>query len=116
MQSKDIHGNSLSGANAAAVEHFERGCALFRCYIGDPLAEAQAAVDAAPDMPMAHALVGYLNLLGTEPAGYAVAQTAFTQTAGKPANERERLHLGAVDLLSRGQWHAAGRVLEDLSI
>jgi len=116
MQPKDIHGNSLSGANAAAVEHFERGCALFRRYQNDPLAEAQAAVAAAPDMPMGHVLVAYLNVLGTEPAGYAVAQAAYSEAASKPANEREQLHLKAVDLLSRGQWHAAGRVLEDLSV
>jgi len=116
MQLKDIHGNPLSGANAASVEHFERGCALFRCYQGDPLAEAQAAVAAAPDMPMAHVLVGYLNLLGTEPAGYAVARAAHTGAARLPANEREQLHLKAVDLVSRGHWNAAGRVLEDLSI
>jgi hypothetical protein len=90
MQHKDIHGNSLSGANAAAVEHFERGGALFRCYQGDPLAEAQAAVAAAPDMPMAHVLVAYLNVLGTEPAGYAVARAAYSEAASKPANERER--------------------------
>jgi hypothetical protein len=116
MHYKDIHGHQLTGANPAAVEHFDRGCALFRCYVGDPLAEAQAAVAAAPDMPMAHVLVAYLNLLGTEPAGYAVAQAEHKEAAAKPASERERLHIAAVDLLSRGQWHAAGRVLEDLSI
>ena len=36
--------------------------------------------------------------------------------ADKPANERERLHLRAVDLLANGYWHEGGRVLEDLSI
>jgi hypothetical protein len=116
MPHKDTHGHALTGANAVATEHFDRACALFRCYLNDPLAEAQAAVAAAPDMPMAHVLVGYLNLLGTEPAGYAVAAAAHADAASKPASERERLHVAAVDRLARGRWHEAGRILEDLSI
>ena len=61
MHYKDVHGHQLTGANAASVDHFERGCALFRCYVGDPLAEAQAAVAAAPDMSMAHVLAPMLR-------------------------------------------------------
>ena len=44
MTIKDIHGHALSGADANATEHYEAACALLRCYLNDPLAEAQAAL------------------------------------------------------------------------
>ena len=61
MTIKDIHGHALSGADANAAEHYEAACALLRCYLNDPLAEAQAALAQAPDMTMAHVLVAYLE-------------------------------------------------------
>ena len=116
MSIQDIHGHALSGADAGAAEHYEAACALLRCYIGDPLAEAQAALAQAPDMTMGHVLVAYLNLLGTEPAGLPVARDAHAAAARCPATERERMHVAAAGALAHGQWHRASRILEDLSI
>lgn len=116
MIHKDIHGQVLSGADAQAVEHYNAACALLRCYLNDPLAEAQAALACAPDMTMAHVLVAYLNLLGTEPAGVPVACAAHAAAEACPATEREAWHVAAAGALARGQWHRAGRILEDLSI
>ena len=115
MTHHDLHGHPLSGANAAAVDHYERGAAQLRCYVGDPLADAQAAIAQAPAMTMAHVLAAYLNLLGTEPAGWPAARALHAGAAALPATEREALHVQAVGHLSHGRWHAAGRVLEDLS-
>ena len=58
MTLKDIHGHALSGADAQATEHYDAACALLRCYLNDPLAEARAALARAPDMTMAHVRVG----------------------------------------------------------
>jgi hypothetical protein len=115
MSFQDLHGHTLSGADARAAEHYENGAALLRCYIGDPLAAAQAAIAQAPDMTMAHVLVAYLYLLGTEPAGVPMARDAHARAAALPATEREALHVLAVGYLAQGRWHPAGRVLEDLS-
>jgi tetratricopeptide (TPR) repeat protein len=115
MTTQDLHGHRLSGADARAAEHYERACALLRCYRGDPLADAQAAIAQRPDMTMAHVLAAYLNLLGTEPAGTAAAQTAHAAAAALPADEREGLHVRAAGRLAQGRWHEAGRILEDLS-
>jgi len=60
--------------------------------------------------------VAYLNLLGTEPAGLPVAREALQAAQMLPADEREAMHLRAVAHLVNGRWHAAGLVLEDLSI
>ena len=115
MSLKDLHGHPSSGADARALEHYENSAALLRCYIGDPLAPAQAAIAQAPEMTMAHVLVAYLYLLGTEPAGVAPAREAYARAASLPATEREAMHVQAVGHLAHGRWHAAGRVLEDLT-
>ena len=116
MTTKDIHGHALSGADADATQHYEVACAMLRCYVADPLAEAQAALAQAPDMTMAHVLVAYLNLLGTEPAGRPAAREAHAAAERCPATEREAQHVAAAGALARGQWHRAGRILEELSI
>ena len=116
MTLKDIHGHALSGADANAAERYEAACTLLRCYLNDPLAEAQAALAHSPDMTMAHVLVAYLNLLGTEPAALPAAREAHAAAARCPATEREAQHVAAAGALAQGQWHRAGRILEDLSI
>lgn len=112
----DAQGQSLSGANDASLLAYQAALDNFKCFIGDPVADVERALAASPEMTMAHVLKAWLHLLGTEPAGPAVAQAACAAAAGLPANERERLHLQAAALLSQGQWVRAGRVLEDLSI
>jgi hypothetical protein len=113
---KDDHDQELSGATAQAVQHFESGCHQLRCFIGDPLAEAQAALRQAPRMTMAHVLVAWLNLLGTEASALPVAREALAAARALPANEREAMHLQAIEHLVNGRWQAAGLTLEDLSI
>ncbi len=112
----DAHGHSTSGATPHALERFEHASHELRCLIHDPLATAQAALAASPDLTMGHLLVAYLNLLGTEPGGLAAARAALDAAQALPANEREALHRQAIEQLVQGHWHAAGRVLEDLSI
>jgi len=114
---KDSHGHAMSGATRGAIDTFETACHELRCYIGDPLAGARAALEQAPQMTMGHVLVAWLNLLGTEPAGLPEARAALAAARALPgATEREGLHLAAIEQLVQGHWWAAGRVLEDLSI
>jgi hypothetical protein len=116
MTMHDTLGHAYSGATPQSLEQFDLACADFRCYLNDPLAGALKAIEASPDMTMAHLLVAYLNLLGTEPTGFAVAREALQAAQMLPADEREALHCRAVAHLVNGRWHAAGLVLEDLSI
>jgi tetratricopeptide (TPR) repeat protein len=112
----DSLGLAFSGATAAALDTLDTATAQLRCYVGDPLALAQKATAQAPEMTMAHALVAWLNLLGTEPAGLAAAAEALAIARTLPATAREQAHLMAIEHLVHGRWHAASRVLEDLSI
>lgn len=116
MNQHDSAGLVLTGANAEGLAHFETATHQFRCYIGDPVASVDAALAAAPQMVMGHALKAYLHLLGTEPLALAVARDCVAAAADLAATDRERGHVEAVRLLAEGRWSAAGRVLEDVSI
>lgn len=115
MTIRDSAGYAASGATAASLDAFERASHELRCLIGDPVAGADRALEASPEMTMAHALKAWLHLLGTEPAGLPVARQCLQAAGSLPANERERGHLEAIRLLLDGEWRAAGRVLEDVS-
>ena len=116
MNQRDSAGLATTGATAEGLAHYETATHQFRCYIGDPVGSVDAALAAAPQMVMAHALKAYLHLLGTEPLALPVARDCLAAAADLVATDRERGHLEAVRLLTEGRWSAAGRVLEDVSI
>jgi hypothetical protein len=111
---KDTMGYPVSGAGAQALAAFESACHELRCYIGDPVASVDRALEASPSMTMAHALKGWLHLLGTEPAALPVARECLRAAGELRANEREQGHLTAIRLVTEGRWRDAGRVLEDV--
>ena len=116
MTMRDYANQPCSGATAEGLAAYEQACHELRCYIDDPVASIGRALDAAPDMTMAHALKAWLHLLGTEPEGVPVARQCLRDAGRLPANTRERGHLRAIALLADGHWRAAARVLEDVSI
>ena len=116
MQHRDSAGHLLTGATADGLAQFETAAHQFRCLIGDPVASVDAALAAAPQMAMAHALKAYLFLLGTEPAGLPVARECHAAAARFAGTGRERGHAEAVRLLLEGRWRAASRMLEDVSV
>jgi tetratricopeptide (TPR) repeat protein len=113
---KDIHGHALSGASSASLGAYQTALDEFRCFVGDPLASAEAALAASPDMTMAHVLKAWLYLLGTEPAGVTAARQACAAAELLPANDHERRHLHAATLMASGRLHDAARALEDLNL
>lgn len=106
---------SFSNATADSTAAFTQACRELHTYTGDPVASVDRALAASPQMTMAHALKAWLHLLGTEPAGLAVAQSSLDAASSLAANDRERRHLSAIHLVSAGRWRAAGLVLEDLT-
>jgi tetratricopeptide (TPR) repeat protein len=116
LRHQDALGLALSGADPKAIDLYEQACHELRCLIGDPLATANRALAISPDFTMAHALVAWLNLLGTEPGAFEPARTALAAARALPADEREAMHLQAIEHLVNRRWHAAGALLEDLTI
>ena len=116
MTITDSAGYAVTGANAKSLAALEDALHELRCFIRDPVATVNGALEASPQLVMGHALKGYLHLLGTEPAGIPVARQASQDAAALPASDRERRHLEAVRQIAAGRWHDAGRTLEDLSV
>jgi hypothetical protein len=111
----DTHGHPVSGATAAAIDHYEQAAHELRCLIGDPLASIDRALAEAPGMSIAHTLRAWLHLLGTEAPALSTAREAAEAAASHAGTERERLHAHAAALVAAGRWRDAARVLEDLS-
>lgn len=116
MSIDDDLGLVYSGASADSLALYRRALHQFACYIEDPVASVDGALAESPGFVMGHVLKAYLHLLGTEPAAIAVAAGCLGAAQGLPANARERGHLDAVSRMVAGQWHRAGRLLEDVAI
>lgn len=116
MTPRDIHGLTLTGATASAMENYEAAVAELQCYRGDPVARVDAALAEAPGFAMAHVLRGWLHLLGTESGGLPVARAAHTHALRHARSDHERGHATAIGHLVDGRWHDAARVLEDVTI
>ena len=115
MSPTDPTGHHLSGANPRGVAHYEQAARELLCMVDDPAASIDRAIEASPEMTMAHLLKAWLYLLGTEPAGLEVAKACCTAASALGADERERGHLDAARALAAGRWQESALRLEDLS-
>jgi len=112
---RDTVGYPLSGCNAQALDLFERANHEFRCFAGNPLASADAALAAAPGLVMAHVLRAWLLLLSTEAPAVPAAAQALADARQLAHDEREGMHIRAAELLCAKRWRAAGLMLEELN-
>jgi hypothetical protein len=116
MSLTDTHGLALTGASDAGRAAYESALAQLQCYRADPLATIDGAIAADPGFAMAHAMRAWLHLLGTEPAGFCVAEESHLFAAASAATAREKGHVAAIGALLAGDWRGAGRVLEDVTL
>jgi len=116
LKQRDGQGLALSGASGASIDHYETALGSLRCFTGDPIAAAEAAIRADPGFVMAHVFKGYMYGLSTEASAMPVARACAEAAASLPANARERGHVAALTHLAAGRWHLAGQTLEDLTI
>lgn len=116
MATTDSLGLPVSGANDAALGAYETALHGLQCFIGDPVGAVGGAISEAPGFVMAHVLKGYLFGLATEREAMAVARESFEAASALPATSREAAHVAALGELSKGRWHEAGRILEQLTI
>ena len=115
MEVEDFSGLAVTGATPDALAHYEVANQQFRCYVGDPVASIDKALQLSPGMPMAHAFKAWLHLVGTEPSGLPVAHECMRASRNLKMSFRERRHFRAIELVSEGRWRAAGRVLEEVT-
>ncbi len=116
MTLSDSHGLALTGASDVGRTAYEAALAELQCYRADPVATIDRAIAADPGFAMAHAMRAWLHLLGTEPAGFGVAEESHLRAAAAAATDREKGHVAAIGALISGNWHVAGRILEDVTL
>jgi hypothetical protein len=112
---RDCHGHALTGAGSRALAHYESALRQLRCFIGDPVTAADAALRDCPDFVMAHVLKAWIHALSTEPQQLAHARGHHAAASRLSPNARERGHLAAVGALIEGRWSDAGAMLEDVA-
>ncbi|MBX9773005.1 MAG: tetratricopeptide repeat protein [Xanthobacteraceae bacterium] len=113
---KDCRGHAVTGATENSLPYYEAAVRELNLFINDPVASVDKAIAESPDFVMAHALRARLHLLGTEPAGIAVARASRDAARALPATAQEQGHLDAIDHLIEGRWHQAAQVMEDVAI
>jgi tetratricopeptide (TPR) repeat protein len=113
---KDHRGAPVSGANARSLELYETAISQFNCYVGDPVATADAALAESPDFAMALALKAYLLLSGMERGAVPAAAELLAKLRQVKLNERERRHAAAIACLADGAFHRASERLEDILV
>lgn len=96
-----------SGANEAAVAHFDAAVRAFNIYRGDPVALADQAIEAAPEFAMAHILKAYLFGLATEPEATLEAKSVLETAKPLARTENEKSHVAALEALVSNNWTEA---------
>lgn len=92
----DARGCCVSGANASALEHYERALHGFLAWRGEPRTEARLALEAAPGFVMGHVLEAQLHLCSRDPAGIESARASLSSARSLGRNAREQLHCAAL--------------------
>jgi hypothetical protein len=108
----DQQGNTLSGATAEAVHHFDRANDGFNVYRGDPAGILERVIDAAPEFTMAHIFKAHIYALATEPKATTEARTIIEKVKTMPQSDREVSHLAALGLVLDGNWTLAAQALD----
>jgi tetratricopeptide (TPR) repeat protein len=108
----DRQGNPVTGGTAEAIALFDAAIDALNVYTGDPVALADAAIEAAPDFALAHILKAYLFALATEPEATVEAKAIAAHARTLPLGDREAALLGALDRLLAGNWTQAAVALD----
>jgi len=103
-----------SGATPAAAEAYERALAAFQCWLSGADEQLSSALLEAPEFVMAHVLQAYLFVCSRDPRRIRLARPLLVRAASLLANERERLHLGAISAAVAGDYELATTRLDEL--
>ena len=112
MRICDQQGNVLTGATHDAAKRFDRALTSFNIYRGDPLADLDLAIVAAPGFTMGHIAKAFLLGLATEPDATAAAVNEMQLLRTMPLSEREASLARALDQVLAGRWTDAATTLD----
>jgi tetratricopeptide (TPR) repeat protein len=112
--STDRWGVPLQGGNPQAVGHFNAAVEELVALSGDPLSAVEDAVGEDDGLVLGHILRAYLLLYGTTSTSVTKAAQIVSDIVARDLDldEREVLHLRAVQAWASGEWTDAVRSLE----
>ncbi len=112
----DSQGLAMTAPSSAAVEAFDHTVAGYLGYRADLPKRLEALLRAAPDMPMALVLKGYLMMLAFKQAnlGAARAALAAAEINATSVTPRERAHMAALAAWIKGDVESTLRIWEQI--
>jgi len=116
MTVRDRQGLVLTGTSEAAGGFYRDAVKSYHCYAGEPFPLLRAAIADSPGFVMAHVLVAYMTLVGSDPRVRRLGLAAVAATEDVKATTRETGHVAAVNAIKAGELQQAARILEDVSI
>jgi len=111
MRRVDARGCEVSGASTDALDAFERALAACLAWRRGADGHLARALRAAPRFVMAHVLQAWMLLAGRDPQRARAAAPLLRRARTLPANERERLHLAAIDAALRDDYESSKALL-----
>jgi tetratricopeptide (TPR) repeat protein len=116
----DARGCPVGTTSKAALDHAERGLWRLLSYVGDPIADLDAAAAEDPRWVLPHVMKAN-GLLAMTEHGFAMMARqclahARTLADAGPCTERERRHIAATQACAEGRWQAACELWEQLLI
>ena len=116
MTVRDRHGLELSGASETAGGLYREAVKAYHCYAGEPFPMLRTALADSPGFVMAHVLVAYMTLVGSDARIRSLGTAAVAATADLKATSREAGHIAAINAIMVGEFQSAARILEDVAI
>jgi tetratricopeptide (TPR) repeat protein len=108
----DAQGHALTGATPEAAGIFDEAVRAFTLSYGDTLGLFEAARTAAPEFAMAHIGKAWVLALANDAVLIKGAGPLMTTARSLPLNERERLHLAALEHAINGHRASATALLD----
>jgi hypothetical protein len=101
-------------ATPEVAEHYDQAVDRLLRFHPDVIPIATRLFEQHGDVALSCALAAYLYLSSTGRGDVDIAEVAAGAMAGTAMGPRERAHLDAIRAWARGDWHGAGRTLDDL--
>jgi tetratricopeptide (TPR) repeat protein len=115
---QDPRGDPVACSRPAAIEPYEKGLWRLVSFVGDPVAEFDAALALDPEFPMAHLARAGAHLMLAERAWLPAAKDSLAAAAAllPRAGPREHRHHAAASLAAAGRWSDARVAWEALLV
>lgn len=109
---RDAQGHALSGATAESVASFDEAVRAFTLVYGDTVGLYDAAINAAPQLVMAHLGKAWTLSLSNDPLMAVKGRALLDGARDLPMNGRERAHFAALSKAVQGLRSSAVAILE----